>query len=48
MGKFNLFKTTLKGTTWAEKRTEIPFRPDSEEVENQVINLYPTGDLPVL
>ena len=36
-----MFKTTLKGTTWAEKRTEIPFRPDSEEVENQVINLYP-------
>ena len=41
MGKLNLFKTTLKGTAWAEKRMEIPFCPDSEEVENQVINLYP-------
>lgn len=39
--KLNWTATTVKGGTWETTQGTAPFHPDTEEVENQVVNLYP-------
>lgn len=39
--KSNWHMTAAQGGAWTEKRIQTDFCPDVEEVENQVVNLYP-------
>ena len=39
--RLNWLSTPVKDDTWSESRTQAAFRPDVNEEENQVVNLYP-------